>query len=358
MDIKGIIVLVVRLYLRYSCKDVLLQLGSAMVLAGVASLTPLTGWSWSFGVDFKDWPTLSLIFGQDGSVVIGTILILLGLGIVIFRLHQLNQKSVTIQVYLKGYDNMEESAPSEALPAKYRYGQFFRQNCTVRDKSPQDALYEIKQIPNRIAEYAESNGITEVRVIFSGRAFVPLQYAAGRVLGTRAGFEVMDFDRETGRWHFLDALDDGERIKLLDPANAERVKESRQAALVLPFTANISNEQLPEGLRDVAYRFELKRGPRQDSMASREKMEAILKTVNQFIRNLRAQVDVLHVFAAVSTSTAVRLGCLFQNNIYPETRVYQFDTCTGGYPWALRLLADKMEIIEGRPDVQSQVAVG
>ncbi|WCB48173.1 SAVED domain-containing protein (plasmid) [Nitratidesulfovibrio vulgaris] len=259
---------------------------------------------------------------------------------------QLEQRLTTLFIYLKGYDNMEERFPIDVIPAKYRYGKAFHLRYDTLHKTPQGALEEIKRISGDIARYVESNAAVSVKIFVAGRAFVPLQYAAGRVLGTRPEFEVMDFDRETGRWHFLDELDDGERINLLDPANAERVKESRQAALVLPFTANISNEQLPEGLRDVVYRFELEKGPRQDSMASKEKMEAILITVNQCIRNLRAEVDVLHVFAAVSTSTAVRLGCLFQSNIYPETRVYQFDTRTGGYTWALRLLADKMEIVE------------
>lgn len=353
MDMKSYVAWAVRLYVRFFCKDVLLTLGSGMAASGVASLTPFTGWALSFVVEFKDWPTLAYVFGQDSSVFASVFLIVLGVGIVIWRMKHLERKLATIFVYLKGYDNMEEYFPIDAIPAKYRYGKTFSLRYDTLRTPPQDSLVEIKRIPVDMARYVESNGVTSVKIFFAGRAFVPLQYAAGRVLGTRPEFELMEFDRETGRWHFLDELDDGERINLLDPANAERVKESRQAALVLPFTANISNEQLPEGLRDVAYRFELESGPRQDSMASREKMEAILKTVNQFIRNLRAEVDVLHVFAAVSTSTAVRLGCLFQNNIYPETRVYQFDTRVGGYTWALRLLADEMTIVEERHEFQS-----
>lgn len=346
MNLQNFVALAIRLYARFFCRDVVLALGTGLVASGVASLTSLMALALSFVVDFKDWPTLALVFGPDSSVSVNFALIVLGIVIVIYRMKQLEQRLTTLFIYLKGYDNMEERFPIDVIPAKYRYGKAFHLRYDTLHKTPQGALEEIKRISGDIARYVESNAAVSVKIFVAGRAFVPLQYAAGRVLGTRPEFEVMDFDRETGRWHFLDELDDGERINLLDPANAERVKESRQAALVLPFTANISNEQLPEGLRDVVYRFELEKGPRQDSMASKEKMEAILITVNQCIRNLRAEVDVLHVFAAVSTSTAVRLGCLFQSNIYPETRVYQFDTRTGGYTWALRLLADKMEIVE------------
>jgi hypothetical protein len=339
-------------WLKVRYKDPLILTGMLLVTAGVTAANNTLGVVLSFFIDFKkyDIPVLSFALQQESTTCFGVIMIIFGIVLLVCRSEKLSLKFSTIMIYLRGYDNMEEHAPVDAVPAKYRMGMLLKwkyditkSEYDVLHRSPQDALKCIQyRIPEDIARMVDSNGATNASVIFAGRAFVPLQYAAGRVLGTRAGFTLMDFDRERGEWHLLDRFDDGERVKLVEPA---KPGERREAALVLPFTVRVSDEQIPEGLRDVIYRFELdKYGPRQDSMASQEKMNAILSTVNSFIRNLRAEVDVLHVFAAVSTSTAVKMGCLFQNNAYPETLVYQFDTRAGGYTWALRLLADEMEI--------------
>ncbi len=114
--------------------------------------------------------------------------------------------------------------------------------------------------------------------------------------------------------------------------------------MILPFSVDIVEKQLPDKFFNKSYMLCLEKGARPDSLNSNEKQIHIATDCYTHCANLRAKhpdLEEIHLFIASQASFAFRLGRMITTSVMPKVSVYQFDGALGKYTWGVSFETDK-----------------
>lgn len=203
------------------------------------------------------------------------------------------------------------------------------------DSRPEAALRAIVDLPRQVATRLGGQASTDVILAYAGLAPVPLLVAAGHAITSRQDCLVLDMKRGSG-WHSLDAPDDDEAL-IVDPPTDEI---SNDLALILSFSAEVTEQQIPPTLVGRAYRIRLAQGAGVDSLASDVKQKRLANALYTLMANLKAthpELTVVHLFIAAQASFCFRLRTILTESVHPSIAIYHYVPSASTYTWGVSL---------------------
>ncbi|MBL4672368.1 MAG: SAVED domain-containing protein, partial [Arenicella sp.] len=316
-------------YLKYKNPDATLGFARFLIRGGLALLGAGVLWSLSINSEIFSLPVEIAVDSSNTSVT-GVLMITVGLVMATFRVMTMNSRLTGLLVVHRGMEGMEVTAVQSALPKSFSKGRLdyidlYEGHQLDQGKvfRPESALKAISNLPRQISSRLGEKASQEVKLAYAGLAPVPFLVAAGYVITSRQKCFVMDFKRGSG-WHCLDAIDDGDELCFKNPnqmGNAD-------IGVIISFSAEISEAQLPEGLRDYTYFVGLSNGARADSLNSEGKQLRVSQELYTFLANLKAKhqgIERVHIFMAAQASFSFRLGTIITASVHPAIHVYQYD---------------------------------
>jgi len=344
-------------WLKYRKGDPVMSFAKGLILIGVSIMTPGTLWWMAVALNIKpeNFPVgFNVQFGPDTITYTGLTFSIIGIGIGICHSYRIQRKRISCLIYLRGLPGMSGQVPVEDLLPKFKYGNVSEFKIDIHDVSIEKALKNIETSCQMFDENILSMNIKAPYTIFAGFAPVPILYSIGVRLSTRKNLYVMDYNRFKQKWHFLDDLDDGGRLTIRYP----KYQLNEDVGIVMPFSIAISESQIPTPLKNKIIWIQLdNQSPKTDSLSSEDKLLNVLKQIHDVIRNIRSRkgykkIKRIHLFIAAQSSTIFRLGALYQENAYPEIRVYHFQE--GRYTWGISIKKGKFNLLE-QPFIKKQL---
>jgi len=294
----------------------------------------------NFPFDFKLSPQV-LTF----SNTLGTLCILVSIGLVIFRLMTINGANKTIIILHRGMSGMNIASPEKSLPSRYKNPKPEYINIPDRSLDIKNQYEDIKVIPRDIRQRIDQIDHNSVSVLYCGLAPIPLLFFAGYMLQKREKIEIMDYHRSSQKWLFLDDLDDKESLVITSTSKSS--PKAIAVALGFSFDVNLGliRRKLGDEIKIVS--VSLEDGARMDSMQSNEKQNRILKELTEAIAKLRSEcpdISVIHVFMAVQASFAVNFGSYWTTSVLPPVRIYNYDAGSNSYAWDIEVSHETSEL--------------
>jgi CBASS immunity sensor of nucleotide second messenger signals len=337
--ILATIVGVARQYWKYKFRDVGMTFSTLLISSGMAII--LSGALWQLILDL-DWLNIPAALSLNSNNVLGfgILLVIIGTGIGILRLRDLGNIISGILIIHNGMEGMNTNSIQNELPKSFIKGRLEIINLYQSHQlhegivlSPERALNVINNLDQQIETRLSGRSINDVKLAYGGLAPIPLLVAAGYKISSRQECLILDYSRGNG-WHGLDDLDDGENVSIQSPSK----EVFNEVAIIMPFSVDISENQLPEQLIGKVYRFNLENGARPDSLNSTDKQKRITKEFYSFCANLRAKhpnVERIHLFLASQASFSFRLGTVVSASVLPPIIFYQYDVQKNKYGWRM-----------------------
>jgi hypothetical protein len=274
---------------------------------------------------------------------------LVGIGIIlvsfvgiIWRVVSINKKLTGILILHRGMEGMRASNAQDALPKSFSRGKLdivdiYESNQLSEGEviSPKHALTKIKGIDQLVSTRLQGVKPSEVQLAYAGLAPIPLLVTAGYKVSSRQNCLVLEYDRLTN-WHSLDDADDQETLKISEPHEVT----GHQVAIILPFSVEITEPQIPMSFAGKAYVMQLENGARVDSLNSEAKQKRIVKQFYNLCASLKAKhpsVTEIHIFMACQASFAFRLGQIITTSVMPTLLIYQYDVAKHSYSWNVKI---------------------
>jgi len=348
-DLTNIIMSFVRQYWKYKFRDLGMSFATLLITSGASLL--LLGGAWKLLIELGWLGVQSdITFSANDYSGISTLLIIAGIAVGILRLVDIGKQLSGILIIHRGMEGMDTNSIQKALPKSFSKGkldiidlQEGHQLYEGKVVHPERALEVINGLNQQIKTRLNGRNISEVKLAFGGLAPIPLLVAAGYKVTSRQECITLDYSR-LGSWHGLDDIDDLEEVSIIQPD----CKIIDQVAIMLPFSVEISEKQLPQNLSDKAYIVRLKKGARPDSLNSTDKQKRIASELYTLCANLKAEhpaLNEIHLFLASQASFAFRLGTMLTASVLPKVSIYQYDSGTGKYGWGVSIIAGKALVI-------------
>jgi len=335
------IVGIARQYWKYKSRDIGMAFATLLVTGGMTIILSGALWNITIDLDRLNIPA-ALSFNSNEVIGFGILLVIIGTGIGILRLRDLGKTLSGILIVHNGMEGMNTSSIQNALPKSFIKGGLeiinLYQGHQLQEGEvvlPERALNVINNLDQQIDTRLNGRSISDVKLAYGGLASIPYLMVAGYKVSSRQECLVLDYSRGRG-WHSLDNLDDGETLSIQDPVD----EILNEVAIVMPFSVEISDEQIPVEVRGKSYRFNLEHGARPDSLNSEDKQSRIASLFYKHCANIRAKhnkLEKIHLFLASQASFAFRLGTMISMSVSPTIICYQFDAKNNRYTWGIMI---------------------
>jgi hypothetical protein len=338
-------------WLKYRYVDPAVSLARLLVTLGAGLMAPGGVWWLLVALEIKPESlpvSLTVSIGPDTITFTGVFLLLVGVSLGIWGIRRVKKTRSSCLIYFRGLPGMHDQPPLNDLPPKFRYGEVSQMTLNTAQLAPANVLENIELFGKMLNEKIISMDTDAPYVVFAGLAPVPFLYASGVKISNRANLITMDYNRFEQSWHTLDEPDDHENVEIKFPEQFA----DKEIAIAMPFTLQISESQIPENLRSKTIWINLnKKGPRTDAISNSEKLNRILRSVHDLIRNFRgregySQIEKIHLFIAAQASTVFKLGTTFQPNVYPIVQIYHYDATKGEYSWHICVSNNSITLCE------------
>lgn len=341
--ILNFILTILRQYWKYKFGDIVMKFATFLIISGL-SLPMLVTLLISFDlVPFI--PSEIEVQLSNSQTLISALMIILGIAIGIWRINSLSKKLTGILIIHRGMEGMNTSNIKKSLPKSFAKGKLDiidlhegHQISESKVLSPERALSVISNLDQQLKTRLNGRDISDVKLAYAGLAPIPLLVTAGFKVTSRQNCFILDYSRD-GSWHGIDDIDDQETFTIENPVG----KITSEVAIILPFSVDIVETQLPNKLYNKSYTFHLKNDARPDSLNSTEKQIRIAKACYTHCANLRAKhpdLKEIHLYIASQASFAFRIGTMLTTSVMPKIYVYQFDGTLNKYTWGVSFETD------------------
>lgn len=335
-------------YLRWKNPDPVIGIASLFAKLGTALLAP------SGLLLLISLKTGELPFGLELGVQTVNQAALCGIGLIIgsvvlglYRASKINSQSKSIIILHRGMDGMTLASPEKDLPTKYKNGQIEYINVPNQLRDIQSQFEDINSIPRDISQRLTQVDHSNAKLLYCGLAPIPMLFLAGYKLQGREKIEVMDYQRNSQKWAFMDDPDDHEELEIRLPDSFS----SSEVAISIGFSFEVNSKLIRNRLGDNidVIEIELDRGARMDSMLSAEKQNRILKLIIESLVKQRSKnpiIDTYHLFMSAQASFAVNFGRHWTTSVLPSVQVYNFDSKNNSYAWRVQVSHDSAQLNE------------
>jgi len=354
-SVINIVMTLMRQYWKYKNHDIGMKLAFLLVSGGITLLISGISWRVLISIEIFDIPT-SIDISPDNLYFYGVFSLVAGSIVGVYRLSFIQKQTTGILIIHRGMEGMSTTAIQHALPKSFSKGKLeiidLHEGHQINEGkviSPGRALEVVNGLDQQIKTRLNGRDISEVKLAYGGLAPIPLLVTAGYRITSRQECLTLDYSR-AGTWHGLDDIDDMEEISIIAP-NGE-IKDD--VAVILPFSVEISETQLPNSLSGKSYIIHLENGARPDSLNSTDKQKRIATEFYTLCANMKAKhpdFNEIHLFLASQASFAFRLGTMLTTSVMPKISVYQYDSATGKYDWGVTISAGNKPVIIGKSNI-------
>lgn len=326
-----------------------IRAGSLLILGALAG-------GWAVGVDYADAQRLVKLTVQttDGLPVSVTLLVLalgvllLSVGLVMGSWDWLREKKQTerrkaIVVELRGLHSSPDTSAVDAdlgLPSGHRDACLvdFRPAAEGQLVDPDLALEKLSVVKNMVEAACGGRAREDITVALGGLAAVPCLFLAGMLFDDESNVVVFDWDRNRKAWRLTDDLDDGKRMRVLEPELTS--PSCDEVVFAVSVSYPVDDVALTTTFGVVMPIVHLKS---EEMLADRywsfEKQQAIVVAFRDAVQTLMAQgVKRIHLILAAPSSLCIRMGMTYDRRLMPELVVYQYErTAQPPYPWGIRM---------------------
>lgn len=332
---------ILRQYWKYKFRDVGMIFATLIVTSGAAILLSDNIWNIIIALDLFYIPQEIPLKVNEYSGF-GIFLIIVGLAIGIVRLIDLGKQLTGILIIHRGMEGMDTNSIQKALPKSLSKGKLEiidlhegHQIYQGKVSHPERALDVINNLDQQIKTRLNGRDINDVQLAYGGLAPIPLLVAAGFKITSRQNCLILDYSRTTS-WHGLDDIDDMEKITIKKPTK----EITDEVAIIMPFSVEITEEQLPDELIGKAYTINLQNGARPDSLNSIDKQNRVANEFYTLCANMKGkhpEINEIHLYMASQASFSFKLGTMITTSVMPKISVYQYNSTTGKYDWGVTI---------------------
>lgn len=342
-------------YLKYRYIDPILSFARYCIGSGLIFFT--SGGAWLFLVTIRVWNIpIEFSIGPDKPILLGSVLILFGLALGVWRIRQTTTKQSCVLIDHRGLPGMNIEDPQRSLPVKYKIGQIqrislFNENDIDHGEtiSPDKSLKAILALRSHLRQNCEGREVGSQKLAYAGLAPIPLMAVAGYFVSCRQNCLIMDYDRMENGWHTLDAKDDNEQFFTEKKVDST---DSSEVAIILPHTVEISIKAVETSVGIIPqYWIKLENGARADSLKSEAKQKRLTLEIYNLLASLRndfPNLTKVHLFLATQASSAFRIGQFITPSVHPPTVIWQFNAKTNSYDWGVCIEAGSDPYITNR----------
>ena len=351
-EASRLILRVVALWAMLTRGNLWVKVGGILLLAGAT----IVGFSPQISLLFnhKDSRTGNTEFsieysgGDSGPLVVGIGITLIVLGIISccagLFIGRTQDKPVTF-FYLKGLPNQDPAAPVKDIEPEHLKNPMRPVLLNIQSSEPrgilEDLKFSIRTIESRVdAAAAESISY------FAGLARVPVLYFIGYAFRQAYGaVRLIEQEHRSGAWMPLDAIGEPTgRLVVEEPPTLP--DEPTDVALVLQFTTEVLESEIPKYLRGSTIRVSLSDGYRHNQITSAMDLEDVADRITQIIIRLSKRSTTLHLFLSVQATLIFAIGRRYQEGVMgAAVRIYNYDAATRTYGWAFELSRGEITLV-------------
>ena len=255
---------------------------------------------------------------------------------------KLERKRTCLAIEHLSFPNCSPGLMRQAIPKELLH--YNQQNLHVHTEKndPNDHFQliktELEHADRRVKQGEAENWFP----IYGAIAHVPMVAYAGHQWGSRRPVTVMDFKRETKKWHNNDGLDDGEKLQFTNlPTPGQK---NQEICLCVELSIKLDDFAMDKDFAGIP-RYYVKY-PNEvlgiDLLSSTEKQERYTVAIGDYLNNLikrHDHISKIHLFVTAQSSFVFRLGKLIHQPHFPDVLIHQYDRdgSETKHPWSVRL---------------------
>ena len=176
------------------------------------------------------------------------------------------------------------------------------------------------------------------KLYVGGLARIPFLVAYGALLRNISS-QIVNFDKfhRGGNWKLLNEED--RNITFSEYKIVKQPNEHGDIGIAIGFSAPISEEQLPNQLKNFTTILHPNTGTDRNLVQNQENLQRISETVRDLVEELCREPTCqrIHLFFSVQSSLALELGRRFQEGTQRNWIIHNFNFSKGEYDWAIEL---------------------
>jgi len=297
----------------------------------------------------------------DGSIsnapstlweITGVILTLIGIFIILYRLAYLRSHPAHL-MYIRGFDNMDENPPYQALPMSDRSAKATKR--LIHSYEKEKFLDDIKYIQRSFKEVSDEPSATKVYIAALGN--FPSLFLIGTFLRDgKTESIIMDFERYKSKWYRLDKYAKGEvAYNVLDdmPYNdidtaIKDITDNKptDVGLSLAYTFDIPKDQIPVHIRPNTLFLKTSLGCGHDKLANIQSQRNMINELSLILNKLSKpnNVERIHLFMAAQASFTIALGKAYMNNAHGTLILHNYSH-KEGYNLSIKYNKGEIDIV-------------
>lgn len=309
---------------------------------------------------------LALMNSNNLPVIIRYVILLTGFSSVLwsFKVHHSFQKErerrKVIVVEQRGLRVLLSSTVADDLPLSLigtpdpiliDHTPFVDDSGTVTD--PRQSLTCISNVRTEIQSRVRHMDKQDTTIVYGGLASVPFTFLAGQLIDDEHKTLIMDWDRGASHWRELN----GDEVVVLPAiSGVEQAIGQEEVIIGIAISYPLEMDAIKTLHPDLPVISFSSDNFKPDNHWNAEQQATWVDAITGIIRQLcNGETKKLHVFIAAQSSVVFNIGRSFDNRLYPETLVYQYDRNTEiKYPWGLRV--DNQSIFyTSNPDIEQEI---
>lgn len=324
---------------RYRYVDPIFSFAKVCLTSGATLAAGGLGWALTLIIPEWNIP-VTIEFGPQQPILLGTILILAGLSIGFWRISSNSKKVGCFLVDHRGMKGMDLGDPQKDLPGSCKAGEV-RIIKIGYSENKKEILNKIEALNERLSQDFSDAGNSKANLVYAGLAPVPFLFYAGVCLTSRKHCKIVfDWDRHSGTWH--EPSKPSQNLSFVIERPEQSVGEI--LALAMPLSAPFGAEPIMSTLGEMPIMWlRLQGGASQDSIASSLDQQRLAKEFYDVLAGLRAEhpnLKTVHLFIAAQASFVFRLGQQYSTSVHPPVHLYGFNASKNCYDWKLKIDGD------------------
>ncbi|HGJ7734215.1 TPA: SAVED domain-containing protein [Pseudomonas aeruginosa] len=332
----------------------LIRIGGALLAVVLVGLTIGVSIPTSQGPLVFNWDSSGSTGAVSWSVlVIASLIVLVGLGLIIRDIREESRKKVIV-IEARGLRDWQGQPLAPAVPRSIPG----RRDPVIVDLrqglvdgqivSPGVALRRLAGLTDDIARRCDGLDRLDISFVLGGLAPVPFLFLLGVIVDDESRTYFMDWDRTGHDWRTLAEEDDGKRFLVtgLETVNAQ----IRRVALCVSASHNVQEADVQVAEPGVPIiKMELDGRNTSSHWSERKQQQLTQQFLDTVMALARRGVNEISLFLAAPASLALRLGTLYDKRNLPHVEVNQFEQGDPKrFPWAVRMPVSGLSLAEVR----------
>jgi len=254
------------------------------------------------------------------------------------------KKNTITLVYGKGFENMNNHTPIEAIP-KYLHFDcieiYFKEiNSYKRDELIENYSFYKQLIRDRTLNKSSK------KVYIGSLGSFPYLFLLGSLF-RNAYSEVitLDFNRHNSKWYKLPNNSEVkeninhklmyEDISINEKINDLNNLDYNEVGIALSYTFEVNKDAIPNQLKNHTLYLKNSYGIGHDKLSNEESQKELLKELSVYMATLWNSHKRIHLFVSAQSSICINIGKNYMNNAHGTLILHNYDNNSKSYNWSI-----------------------